>query len=128
MVNDPIANMLTIIRNAQAVRKDNCHIPYSQIKWEIAKILKKEGRIKKAQKITKNHQSFIEITLDYIEGEPKMETLKRVSKPGRRIYAKANDLHPPKFGFEIISTPQGLMTTSEAKKKNLGGEILCRIR
>ncbi|MBI3291098.1 30S ribosomal protein S8 [Candidatus Falkowbacteria bacterium] len=132
-MTDPISDMLTRIRNAQAVKKPEVVLPFSKVKMEIARILKDLDYVKKAEKLDKNHSGVnhdqIRIVLKYLGKEPAITSLKRISKPGRRIYSRSNDL--PKvlnnLGIAIISTPQGLMTNKEAGKKNLGGEVICEI-
>jgi small subunit ribosomal protein S8 len=126
---DPIADMLTTIRNAQAVLKETVVVPYSEIKFEIAKVLKKENFIEEIEKKGKKVRKTIKIKLKYKDKEPAISWLKRVSKPGQRIYTAAGNIKGVKggHGIAIISTSKGLMTDKEAKKQNLGGEILCKI-
>ena len=126
---DPITDMLNRIRNAQAVLHPKVEIPYSSLKYEIAKILEKKGFIEKALKTGKKEKRFIEITLKYEEKMPVITGLKRLSKPGQRIYLPAKKIKPVKsgYGLTIISTSQGLMTDQEARRQKLGGEILCEI-
>jgi len=135
-MTDPIADMLTRIRNAQAVNKPMVVLPMSKIKFGIAKILVAEGWIEKAEiikaKVEKNSSaSFNEIKLDlkYRNGRPAIISLKKISTPGRRVYANKNEL--PRvlnnLGIAIISTPQGLMTNKQAKKQGIGGEVICEI-
>lgn len=130
-MTDPIADMLTRIRNAMAVRKPEVVLPYSKMKMSIAEILQKTGYIKKTEKIEggKGNQGEIRLVLKYNGKEPAINNIKKISKPGRRIYASKDNL--PKvlnnLGIAIISTPQGIMTNKEAKKNNLGGEIICEI-
>jgi len=126
---DPIADMLTSIRNAQAVLKETVSFPYSEIKFEIAKILKQENFIEEIEKKGRKHKKLITIKLKYEDNEPVISGLKRVSKPGQRIYTGAGKIKKVKagYGILIISTSKGLMTGKEVKKKNLGGEILCEI-
>ena len=126
-ITDPIADMLTRIRNANASKHESVNVPASKIKVEIAKILLDEGYISGYEVIEDNKQGMINITLKYGANKQKVITgLKRVSKPGLRIYAGKEDL--PKvlkgLGIAIISTSQGLMTDKEARKKNIGGEVL----
>ncbi len=130
MITDPISDMLTRIRNAQAVNKTELALPYSKIKFSIAKILEKEGFVQKAEQT--NDQKFpnIRIELKYIEkNRPAIETITRISKPGRRVYAKASEL--PRvlsdIGIAIISTPNGVMTNKEARSRKLGGEVICEV-
>jgi small subunit ribosomal protein S8 len=129
MVVDPIADMLTRIRNAQAVSKPEVVVPFSKMNFEIAKILEKEGFIESVKKVGRGTKRNISLVLKYNEGRPYIIGLKRISKPGQRIYLSARDLKPVRggFGIRIISTPKGLMTNKQARKKNLGGEIICEI-
>ncbi len=126
-ITDPIADMLTRIRNANASKHESVSVPASKIKVEIARILLDEGYISSYEVIEDNKQGMINITLKYGANKQKVITgLKRVSKPGLRIYAGKEDL--PKvlkgLGIAIISTSQGLMTDKEARKLNIGGEVL----
>ncbi|MBU1292020.1 30S ribosomal protein S8 [Patescibacteria group bacterium] len=129
MVNDPIADMLTRIRNAQAVNHKTVVIPFSKLKLNLAEILIKEGLIKKVTPQGRKTRKVIEIELKYQKGQPIINVLRRISKPGRRLYIKKSQIRSIRqgFGLSIISTHQGLMTNSEAKKKGLGGEIMCEI-
>jgi small subunit ribosomal protein S8 len=126
---DPIADMFTRIRNAQAVSHQTVSIPFSKIKYKLAQILEKEGLVKKVTAQGRKTRKMIEIELKYEKGEPAINSLKRISKPGQRIYIKKDELKPIRqdYGLSIISTSQGLMTNKEAKKKGLGGEVLCEI-
>ena len=126
---DPISDMLTIIRNALAVKKDTVSIPFSNLKYEIAKILQKKEFVEKVEKKGKKVRKNIEITLKYQDGVPVISGLKRVSKPGQRIYIDSRRIKKVKggYGISIISTSKGLMTNEEAKKQKVGGEILCEI-
>ena len=130
MVTDPIADMLTRIRNANAMRYKEVEIPSSKIKVEIAKILKNEGFIND-YKIKKNNvQDVIVLSLKYGENKERVITgLKRISKPGLRVYVKSEEI--PKvlngLGIAIISTSKGIMTGKNAKASNLGGEVLAYI-
>ena len=129
MVTDPIADMLTRIRNANAMRYKEVEIPSSKVKVEIANILKEEGFIND-YKIKKNNvQDVIVLNLKYNNKERVITGLKRISKPGLRVYAKSNEI--PRvlngLGIAIISTSQGIMTGKDAKAANLGGEVLAYI-
>ena len=128
-MTDPICDMLNRIRNAQAVLKDTVNIPFSDLKYEIAKILEKQRFVAKIEKKGKKVKRTIEVTLKYDANQPVISGLKRVSKPGQRIYKKAKELKPVKggYGVAVISTPKGLMTDKEARKKKLGGEVICEI-
>lgn len=126
---DPIADMLTSIRNALAVQIPTVEIPFSQLKFEIAKILKRTGFVEKVEKKKRGKRMVIEITLKYIDKMPAISGLKRISKPGQRIYLKSKEIKPVKggYGIAIISTSKGLMTDKEARREKIGGEVLCEI-
>ena len=132
-MTDPITDIINRIRNAQAVFCPTVDIPFSNLKYEIAKIFEKQRFIEKVEKKGKKIKKVIEITLKYervVGGwRPKICGLKRVSKPGQRIYlpAKKIKLVHGGYGMAIISTPKGLMTDKEARKQKLGGEVICEI-
>jgi len=133
-MTDPITDMLNRIRNAQAVLKETVAIPFSNLKYEIAQVLEKEGLIEKLEKKGKKEKRTFEISLKYEkdasgEMEPAILGLRRVSKPGQRIYTRSKNIKPVRagFGIAIISTPKGLMTNREARKQKLGGEIVCEV-
>lgn len=130
VMTDPIADMLTRIRNANSVLHDKVEIPGSNIKEAIASILKAEGFIKGYETIPDKKQNVIRIALKYGQNKDKVITgIKRISKPGLRVYAKKDQL--PKvlggLGIAIISTSQGLMTDKAARKAGLGGEVLAYV-
>ena len=131
IVNDPIADMLTRIRNAQIARHDATVMPASNTKKAIAKILLEEGYIKAYDVIDDGLQGQIKVTLKYVNGKstPVIAGLKRISKPGLRVYARCEEL--PKvlggLGIAIISTSKGLMTDKEARRNAIGGEVLAYI-
>ena len=131
VINDPIADMLTRIRNAQVARHDAVTLPASNTKKAIAKILLDEGYIKSYDVVDDGLQGTLKVTLKYMNGKstPVITGLKRISKPGLRVYARCEEL--PKvlggLGVAIISTSKGLMTDRVARKENLGGEVLCYI-
>ena len=156
MHTDPIADMLTRIRNAQMVKKTEVVLPYSKLKFNIAKILEKENWIAKAEEIEplalkknsskgvtqsnkkgtslvkKNKNAKfkqIKIILLYKNNKSKINSIKKISTPGRRVYVKKDDLPivSNNLGIAIISTSKGLLTNKEAKKEHLGGEIICEI-
>jgi len=129
MVNDPIADMLTRIINAQAVAHDTVAIPFSNLKLKLAEILKKEELIGDVTTQGKKTKKIIEIKLKYKKDKPLIKAIRKISKPGRRVYIKKDEIKPIRqgFGMSVISTSQGLMTNNEAKKKGLGGEVLCEI-
>ncbi|HHE67530.1 MAG TPA: 30S ribosomal protein S8 [Candidatus Parcubacteria bacterium] len=126
---DPISNMFTKIRNAAAVKKEAVEIPFSYVKYEIAKILKENGFVKEVDKRGRGTKKVIKVVLNYKEGEPVISGIKRVSKPGQRIYKGTREIRPVKsgYGLAIISTPKGLMTDKQAKKAKVGGEIICEV-
>jgi small subunit ribosomal protein S8 len=128
-MTDPIADMINRIKNAQAVSKETVKIPYSSYKYEIAKILKKENWITEVEKKGKLPKKILEIQLKYNDKKPAVSNVKRVSSPGQRIYTSYLDIKRVKsgIGMAIISTPQGLMTDQEARRKKQGGEILFQI-
>ena len=132
MVVDPISDMLTRIRNAQAVGHKTVSLPYSRIKFELAEIFNAHGYLANVSKRGRSDEKEIEIILKYKDikkGTPFIQGLKRISKPGQRIYINKKELG--KFlkerGIVILSTSRGLMTVDEARKKGVGGEILCKI-
>jgi len=127
---DPIADMLNRIRNAQAVSHQTVILPFSKMKYEIAKILQKQGFVGEVEKKGRHTNKVIKITLKYSEEkEPLISGLKRISKPGQRIYAAAKEIRSVRggYGIAIISTSKGLMTDKEARKKKLGGEVICEV-
>lgn len=128
-MTDPITDMLNRIRNAQAVAHPTVDVPFSNLKFEIAKIMEKEGFIEKADKATKKNRKVIEIVLKYTNKTPAISGMVRVSKPGQRIYNAVSKIKKVKggYGISIISTSKGLMTNNEARKKKMGGEVLCEI-
>lgn len=128
MFTDPIADMLTRIRNASMARKPEVRLPYSNLKFAIAKILAQEGYVASFEKIA-DAKPEIRIGLKYLGREPAVRTITRVSKPGRRVYSQYETL--PRVlsdhGIAIVSTSQGIMTNKEARKRRLGGEVLCEV-
>lgn len=130
VMSDPIADMLTRIRNANTVRHETVEVPSSKIKQQIVEILKKEGFIRDAEYIDDNKQGIIRIFLKYGANNERVITgLKKISKPGLRVYAKSTEL--PKvlggLGIAIISTSQGVLTDKEARQSKTGGEVLCYV-
>ena len=128
-MTDPITDMLNQIRNAQAVEKTEVLIPLSKIKNEIAMILSKEGFLGEVKKSSKGTEKVLKIALKYDNGVPAIDGLKRISKPGQRIYESVPEIKKVHggFGVSVISTSKGLMTNKEAKKQKLGGEIICQV-
>jgi small subunit ribosomal protein S8 len=129
MVTDPIADMLTRIRNAAMAHHDSVQMPASKIKLSIAKILKDEGFITDYTVLKAKPQRIIKISLKYINGRPAIAGLERASKPGLRLYVGSHEV--PRvyggLGVSILSTSKGVMTGQEAWHKNIGGELLCYI-
>lgn len=129
MMTDPISDMLTRIRNASMVRKSSIELPSSKMKFAIAKILEAEGYVGAVEQFMDGSKPMLRIALKYQGRTPRISSLSRVSKPGRRIYKKADELTSVRsgFGLSILSTSNGLMTASEARKRRLGGELICEI-
>ncbi len=128
-MTDPITDMLNRIRNAQAVSHKTVSLPYSNIKYEIAKILEQEKFIDKLEKRGRNPKKYIDINLKYNEKIGAITGLKRISKPGQRVYTGSRRIRGSKgiYGILIISTPKGLMTDKEARRQRLGGEVICEV-
>lgn len=130
VMSDPIADMLTRIRNANLVRHESVELPASGVKKQIAEILKREGFIRDAEYVEDNKQGLIRIFLKYGPNNERVITgLKRISKPGLRVYTKANEV--PRvlggLGIAIISTSQGIVTDKEARQSKNGGEVLAYV-
>lgn len=126
-MTDPIADLLTRIRNAQLAAKTEVILPYSKFKYALAQLLEREGWIMGLAILEQNTK--LKLLLKYDQGKPLIADLRRVSKPGRRVYVTRHDL--PRvlngMGTAVISTSKGLMTSDEARKSKLGGEVLCEI-
>lgn len=129
MITDPISDFLTRIRNAQLVHLPEIILPYSKIKFAIAKILEKEGYVGRVEKIEQTKMPRLRVEMAYASGQPRIQMISRVSRPSRRVYAKSTEL--PRvlsdFGIAIISTPNGMMTNKEARARHLGGEVICEV-
>jgi small subunit ribosomal protein S8 len=129
-MTDPIADMLTRIRNANMVKLQKVDIPSSNLKVNIATVLKQEGFIKNYKVISDNLQGILRIYLKYIdEKDSVINEIKRISKPGGRVYKKAEDIPVVKsgMGVAIVSTSKGIVTDIAARKAGIGGEVLCTI-
>ena len=129
-MSDPVADMLTRIRNANMVRHEKLEVPASNMKKEIAEILKREGFVREVEFVKDSKQGIIRIFLKYGQNEERVITgLKRISKPGLRVYAKTADV--PKvlngLGIALLSTSQGVLTDKEARAKQVGGEVLAYV-
>lgn len=129
-ITDPVADMLTRVRNAAKAKFSSVDVPGSKLKVEVARILKDEGFIKNYKFLKDGKQGILRIYLKYGQGQAKtIYSLQRVSKPGRRMYVKSKDIKPilNGMGISILSTSRGLMTDKQARKENIGGEILCTV-
>jgi|SRR5688500_2442708 len=129
-MTDPIADLLTRIRNAHRAKHDRLDVPASNLKMEVCRILKEEGYIKNVEMVEGEPRSVIRVFLAYNkEGKPGIQRMQRVSTPGRRVYRGADDIKPVLngLGVGIVSTSQGLMTDRQARQRRVGGEVLCEI-
>ena len=126
-MSDPIADMLTRIRNAQATEKVSVAVPASKVKRAIAQVLKEEGYIEDFAERDVDGKKVIEIGLKYYAGKPVIEKLERISRPGLRIYRGREDIKPVMngLGVAIVSTSRGVMTDRRARETGIGGEVLC---
>ncbi|MDD7593372.1 MAG: 30S ribosomal protein S8 [Peptoniphilaceae bacterium] len=129
MMTDPIADMLTRIRNGNMKKHDSVEVPASNMKKSLAQILLDEGYIKGFNVVEDNKQGMITIDLKYVDDERVISGLKRISKPGRRVYVRANEV--PRvldgLGTAILSTSHGVMTDKQARQEGVGGEVICYI-
>jgi len=128
-MSDPIADMLTRIRNAQLAKKRSVKMPSSNIKLSIANVLKDEGYISDFSVVSDNSKNTLEIALKYYSGDPVIERIKRISKPGLRIYKSSKNLPDIMngLGIAIVSTSEGVMTERKARAIGIGGELLCTV-
>jgi small subunit ribosomal protein S8 len=129
-MTDPIADMLTRIRNGNKAKFEKVDIPLSKEKLEIAKILKQEGYIKNFKVLSEEKKGTLRVYLKYdAQNRGIINGIKRVSKPGLRLYVKSKKILPVLngFGINIVSTPQGIITDNDAKKLNVGGELICSV-
>ena len=128
-MSDPIADMLTRIRNAQMVEKPTVVMPASKVKAAIAQVLKDEGYIDGFQVKTNDGKSELEVSLKYYAGRPVIERIERVSRPGLRVYRGRNAIPQVQngLGVAIVTTPQGVMTDRKARATGIGGEVLCYV-
>ena len=128
-MSDPIADMLTRIRNAQCVEKSSVSMPSSKIKVAIASVLKDEGYIESFAVTGDSARPELEIELKYYAGRPVIERIERVSRPGLRVYKRRNDIPQVMngLGVAIITTPRGVMTDRKARQAGIGGEVLCYV-
>ncbi len=128
-MQDPVADMLTRLRNAQMVGIREVMLPYSKLKAEMLRVLQEEGYIESFEQMSADNKKDLQVTLKTYEGRPVMEKIKRVSRPALRVYRGSDDLPLVRggLGIAIISTPKGVMTDKSARQNNLGGEVLCTI-
>jgi small subunit ribosomal protein S8 len=129
-MTDPISDLLARIRNAQLAKHDRLDVPASRLKLEVVKLLKDEGFIKNFREVEDTPVGKIRVFLRYsAEGMPAITHLEKVSKPGRRVYRKAEELKPVRngLGIGIVSTSQGLLTDVQARERRVGGELLCEV-
>jgi small subunit ribosomal protein S8 len=130
MLTDPIADMLTRIRNAVAVERPHVDVPLSKLKLGLADVLKREGYIWDWKEVEGEPSKQLRLELKYgPNGERVIQSIRRVSKPGRRVYSQARDLRPVLngMGIRVLSTSRGIVSDREARQRNLGGEVLCEI-
>lgn len=129
MFNDPVSDLIIQIKNASAANKPAISLSYSELKFTIAEILAKEGFVKSVSKKGKKIKKYLDIELLYKDNTPKVKGVKRVSKPGRRVYKKVGDIKPVKqgYGLLILSTPKGILTDKQARQDKVGGEALFQI-
>lgn len=129
-MTDPLGDMLTRIRNGQAARKDSVVSPASRLRISVLDVLQREGYIRGwTREERPGSPPTVRIELKYFEGQPAIRELKRVSKPGRRVYSGAKELPRVKngLGITIVSTPRGVLSDAEARAENVGGEVLCQV-
>ena len=129
-MNDPVGDMLTRIRNAQMRNKSNVSTPASKLRGWVLDVLKSEGYIRGYESVVgKDGKPAIEVSLKYFDGEPVIKELRRISTPGRRVYASVKEIPFVRqgLGVAIVSTPKGVMSDGQARATNVGGEILCTV-
>ena len=129
-INDPIGDLITRIRNAQMRRHSSLSVPASKLRGWVLDVLEGEGYIRGYARVEKDGEKpAFDIELKYFEGEPVITKIKRVSKPGRRVYSSVGDLPSVRngLGISIVSTPKGVMSDAAARDANVGGEVLCEV-
>ena len=130
MMNDPLGDMLTRIRNAQLRGKSTVRTPASKLRGWVLDVLKDEGYIRGYEAVTSaDGHAELEISLKYADGQPVIRELKRISTPGRRVYSGVRDIPQIRngLGISVVSTPKGVMSDAAARAANVGGEVLCRV-
>lgn len=128
-MQDPVADMLTRIRNAQAMGIQKVHLPHSNLKSQILSVLKQEGFVEDFNLLVIDNKKYLDIALKYYQGRPVIERIKRISRPALRIYKGYDQISPIRggLGISIVSTPQGVMSDRSARANKVGGEILCTV-
>jgi small subunit ribosomal protein S8 len=128
-MNDPLGDLLTRIRNAQRRGRSTVTSPSSKLRAHVLEVLQREGYIRGFSEIEKDGRKELDIELKYYDGAPVISEIRRVSKPGRRVYSAVRDLPLIRngLGISVLSTPKGVMSDNEARTQNVGGEILCRV-
>jgi small subunit ribosomal protein S8 len=128
-MNDPLGDLLTRIRNAQRRGKTSVSSPASKLRLHVLEVLQREGYIRGFTEVEKDGRKELDIELKYYDGAPVISDIRRVSKPGRRVYSAVRDLSPIRsgLGISILSTPKGVMSDNDARTQNVGGEILCQV-
>lgn len=128
-ISDPLGDMLTRIRNAQTRGMNKVSTPASKLRRRVLEVLESEGYIRSFTEIERDGHHNIEIELKYFRGKPVIQEIKRISKPGRRVYSSVKDIPLVRngLGISILSTPQGVLSDNVARARNVGGEILCRV-
>jgi small subunit ribosomal protein S8 len=128
-VNDPLGDLLTRIRNAQRRGRSTVTSPSSKLRAHVLEVLQREGYIRGFSEIEKDGRKELDIELKYYDGAPVISEIRRISKPGRRVYSAVRDLPLVRngLGISVLSTPKGVMSDNEARTQNVGGEILCRV-
>ena len=128
-INDPLGDLLTRIRNGQRARKDSVLSPASKLRTRVLDVLQREGYIRGYSEETLNEHPGVRIELKYFEGQPAIQHVARVSKPGRRVYSGSKELPVVRnsLGITIVSTPKGVLSDAEARAQNVGGEVLAEV-
>jgi len=128
-MNDPVGDLLTRIRNAQRRGRSSVQSPSSKLRINVLEVLQREGYIRGFTEVEKDGRKELDIELKYYDGAPVISEIRRVSKPGRRVYSAVRDLPLVRngLGISVLSTPKGVMSDAEARMQNVGGEILCRV-
>ena len=129
-INDPVGDLITRIRNAQMRRHSSLSVPASKLRGWVLDVLETEGYIRGYSRVEQEGEKpAFEIELKYFEGEPVIQKIRRISKPGRRVYSSVRDLPSVRngLGISIVSTPKGVMSDAAARDANVGGEVLCEV-